>query len=60
MEETNKWSAPVYTSNGKNIVGLGAFKSYTGLWFFQGALLKDEKKLLINAGNGLYDKYKNC
>ena len=35
LEETIKWGAPVYTSNGKNIVGLGAFKSYTGLWFFK-------------------------
>ena len=47
--ETVKWGAPVYTFNGKNIVGLGAFKSYVGLWFFQGALLKDDAKVLINA-----------
>lgn len=47
--ETVKWGAPTYTINGKNVIGLGAFKSYTGLWFFQGALLKDSKKVLINA-----------
>ncbi|MFQ5447077.1 MAG: YdeI family protein [Saprospiraceae bacterium] len=52
MEETVKWGAPVYTVNGKNIVGLGAFKSYVGLWFFQGALLEDKKGLLINAQEG--------
>lgn len=49
LQETVKWGAPVYTVNGKNIVGLGAFKSYVGLWFFQGALLKDIGKKLINA-----------
>ncbi len=52
MEETLKWGAPTYTINNKNVVGLGAFKSYAGLWFFQGALLKDPKKLLINAQEG--------
>jgi len=49
LMETVKWSAPVYTHNGKNIVGLGAFKHHVGVWFFQGALLKDPYNLLINA-----------
>ncbi|MDH3424813.1 MAG: YdeI/OmpD-associated family protein [Acidobacteriota bacterium] len=52
LEETVKWGAPVYTFEGKNVVGLGAFKSYFGLWFFQGALLADERKVLINAQEG--------
>ena len=30
-------------------MGLGAFKYHLAIWFFQGALLKDERKLLINA-----------
>lgn len=47
--ETIKWGIPVYTLNEKNVVGLAAFKSYVGLWFFQGALLKDHEKVLINA-----------
>ncbi len=51
--ETIKWGSPVYTSNGKNIVGLGAFKSYFGLWFFQGVFLKDTAKKLINAQKGI-------
>ena len=33
-------------------MGLGAFKTYFGLWFHQGALLKDEKSVLINAQEG--------
>lgn len=47
--ETVKWGGPVYTYEDKNIVGIGSFKSYVGLWFFQGALLNDEAKVLINA-----------
>ena len=52
LVEEVKWGAPVYTVNGKNIVGIGAFKSYVGLWFFQGALLKDKERVLINAQEG--------
>ncbi len=50
--ETLKWSAPVYTVNGKNVLGLGAFKHHFGIWFFNGVFLKDEKKLLMNAQEG--------
>jgi uncharacterized protein YdeI (YjbR/CyaY-like superfamily) len=46
LEETLKWSAPVYTLNGKNVLGLGAFKNHFGIWFFNGVFLKDEKQLL--------------
>lgn len=52
LQETIKWGAPVYTFEGKNIVGLGAFKSYVGIWFFQGALLSDKHKKLVNAQEG--------
>ncbi len=52
LEETVKWGGPVYTYNGKNVVGLGSFKSYFGLWFFQGALLKDYKQRLVNCQEG--------
>lgn len=52
LEETVKWGGPVYVADGKNIVGLGAFKSYFALWFFQGALLADQEKVLVNAQDG--------
>ncbi len=52
LEEEVKWGAPCYTYRGKNIVGMGAFKSYVGLWFHQGALLEDKQKVLINAQEG--------
>jgi uncharacterized protein YdeI (YjbR/CyaY-like superfamily) len=50
--EEIKWGGPVYTYNGKNVIGIGGFKSYFGIWFFNGVFLKDEKKLLINAQEG--------
>ena len=50
--ETLKWGIPTYTINGKNVAGIGAFKNHYGIWFFQGAFLKDEKGLLRNAQEG--------
>ncbi|MFT6866126.1 MAG: hypothetical protein ACJA08_000955 [Cyclobacteriaceae bacterium] len=44
LTETLKWGIPTYTVNGKNLVGIGAFKTYVGLWFFNGSFLKDEEK----------------
>ncbi len=52
LEEGVKWGGPCYMFQGKNVVGMGAFKSYVGLWFFQGALLEDKGKVLINAQEG--------
>ena len=52
LEETIKWGAPIYCLDGKNVVGIGAFKSYVGLWFHQGALLTDPDNALINAQDG--------
>jgi len=52
LEETVKWGGPCYTLDGKNIVGMGAFKSYVGLWFHQGALLSDPEGMLVNASEG--------
>ena len=53
LKEDVKWGLPVFTFQNKNIVGIGAFKSYVGLWFFQGALLKDEGKKLVSAQKGV-------
>lgn len=49
LVETIKWGSPVYTINDKNVIGIGSFKSYAGLWFYQGALLKDKAGVLVNA-----------
>jgi uncharacterized protein YdeI (YjbR/CyaY-like superfamily) len=53
LTETVKWGAPVYTINDKNVIGIGAFKSYAGIWFYQGAFLKDEASVLVNASEGV-------
>jgi uncharacterized protein YdeI (YjbR/CyaY-like superfamily) len=50
MEEECKWGKPTYTVDGKNIVILQGFKDYFALGFFQGALLKDPDKLLVQLG----------
>jgi uncharacterized protein YdeI (YjbR/CyaY-like superfamily) len=50
MTEECKWGKPTYTVDGKNIVILQGFKEYFALGFFQGALLRDPKKLLVQLG----------
>ena len=50
MKEECKWGKPTYTLDGKNIVILQGFKEYFGLGFFQGALLKDPQKALVQLG----------
>jgi uncharacterized protein YdeI (YjbR/CyaY-like superfamily) len=50
MKEERKWGKPTYTVDGKNVVILQGFKEYFALGFFQGALLKDRKKVLAQLG----------
>jgi uncharacterized protein YdeI (YjbR/CyaY-like superfamily) len=50
MKEECKWGKPTYTVDGKNVVIMQGFKEYFGLGFFQGALLKDSKKALVQLG----------
>ncbi|HET9030277.1 MAG TPA: YdeI/OmpD-associated family protein [Candidatus Aquilonibacter sp.] len=50
LTEERKWGKPTYTLGGKNIVILQGFKEYFALGFFQGALLKDQKNLLVQLG----------
>lgn len=52
LREEIKWGAPCYSRNGRNVAGIAAFKSYFGLWFFQGALLTDDANVLVNAQEG--------
>ena len=52
FEETLKWGMPTYVYDNKNLIGIGAFKNHIGVWFFQGALLKDKEHLLHNAQEG--------
>jgi len=50
LKEERKWGKPTYTLDGKNIVIIQGFKEYLGLGFFQGALLKDPRKVLVQLG----------
>src|ERR1700751_5975700 len=50
LVEECKWGKPTYTVDGKNVVILQGFKEYFALGFFQGALLKDRKKVLVQLG----------
>src|SRR3982751_5308439 len=50
MKEECKWGSPTYTVDGKNIVIMQGFKEYFALGFFQGALLKDPRKILVQLG----------
>ena len=50
LEETIKWGQPCYTMNDKNIVIIAPFKAHCDLGFLNGAVLKDEKQLLVAAG----------
>jgi len=51
--ETNKWGGCIYVHNNKNVIGVGGFKNFFTLWFFNGVFLKDEKKYLVNANEGV-------
>ena len=50
LREECKWGKPCYTMDRKNVVIIQGFKEYCALGFFQGALLKDPKKLLVQLG----------
>ncbi len=52
LQETFKWSTPVYTIDGKNVLGITSFKDHFGVWFFNGVFLKDPKNVMVNAQEG--------
>src|ERR1043165_6868833 len=47
LNEELKWGCPCYTFKKSNIVLIHVFKEYCAFLFFKGALLKDNKKILI-------------
>jgi uncharacterized protein YdeI (YjbR/CyaY-like superfamily) len=50
LVEEVKWRHPCYTSEGRNIVIIGAFKESCVLTFVKGSLLKDAKQILVKPG----------
>ena len=50
LTEARKWGKPCYTLDGQNVVIIQGFRDYCALGFFQGALLADPEKLLVQLG----------
>jgi len=50
LREETKWGKPCYTHDGENVVIIQGFKETIALGFFQGALMEDPEKLLIQLG----------
>lgn len=53
LTETTKWGGIIYVLNGKNVLGIGGFKNYFTIWFFNGVLLQDKINVLVNAQEGV-------
>lgn len=53
LQEMTKWGGPVYTLAKKNVIGIGGFKNYVALWFWNGVFLKDKTQQLVNANEGV-------
>lgn len=51
LQEEIKWSVPVYTHKGKNIISVNALKDSANITFFKGAILSDPAKILQQQGN---------
>ncbi len=47
-----KWGMPVYSFEGTNLVGISKHKQFLTFMMFQGAVLSDPLKLLVNAQEG--------
>lgn len=47
LTEELKWGVPCYTLDNKNIVLMHGFKEYCALLFFKGAMLQDDKGILV-------------
>lgn len=50
LKEEIKWSLPVYTLKGKNVISVNALKESANITFFKGALLKDPSSILQQQG----------
>lgn len=50
LTEACKWGKPCYMLGDSNVVIIQGFKDYIALGFFQGALLKDTRKILVQLG----------
>lgn len=49
LKKEFKWGGDVYTYKKKNVLAFSGFKNHFALWFYNGVLLKDQYKVLVNA-----------
>jgi len=49
LTEELKWGQPCYTLDGKNVFLIHSFKNYFAILFMKGVLMKDSKKILVQA-----------
>ena len=49
LTEELKWGHPCYTLDGKNVFLIHSFKNYFAILFMKGVLMKDPKKILVQA-----------
>jgi uncharacterized protein YdeI (YjbR/CyaY-like superfamily) len=49
LTEELKWGQPCYTLDGKNLFLIHSFKNYVAILFMKGVLMKDPKKILVQA-----------
>jgi uncharacterized protein YdeI (YjbR/CyaY-like superfamily) len=52
LQHAIKWGIDVYTFNGQNIIGIAPFKSYIGIWFYNGVFMSDPLNVFVNAQEG--------
>jgi len=52
LQHAIKWGIDVYTFNGQNIIGIAPFKSYIGIWFYNGVFMSDPLNSFVNAQEG--------
>jgi len=50
LTESLKWHVPIYSLNGKNLLGLQDFTAHVNLNVFCGAQLHDPRRILIGKG----------
>ncbi|MEJ0030535.1 MAG: YdeI/OmpD-associated family protein [Bacteroidota bacterium] len=51
LNEEVKWGQPCYTYHKKNVLILGEFKAHCIISFFKGALMSDEKNIMVQPGS---------
>lgn len=51
LEESVKWNKLCYSYQGSNVIVIFAMKNYCAIGFFKGALLEDDKNLLVKPGD---------